>query len=1103
MFKVYSSSAGSGKTYTLTKEYLKLALHTSEVMYFKHILAVTFTNAAANEMKSRILSMLGEFAKIDNSVVEVHPMFHAIVSELYPQTLEDSELYAAARELISGRSKLLFYRILHRYSDFSVMTIDKFTKSLVSSFTDELGLPFVFETKIDADLLKDAVDRLLARIGQEGEDVLTEIVESYYHEKAEEGSSWGALPEAIRKSAEILLNEEAYLKMRKIADLSMEDWTQIRSQIRNFKKEKEAEIVSLANSAMVLLNQENLIDKDFFQGARGIYAYYYARSESFKLWDSPNSYCYKSVEEDKWYASKPSKITKEGIDSIKDELSTIFYKIDLIRENNFARIILFQSLDKHLYHLSLLGEIRKEFDGLLRQHNQVHISDFNRRISEIVANEPIPFIFERIGERYKHILLDEFQDTSKLQFANLLPLIENALGEGHFNLAVGDAKQSIYRFRGGDMDLILHLSQDEVMDLSNKLVNNKLLQERLRTVSANLVVDHLRTNRRSFAEITKFNNTLFEHISASLSVEYPMVGKVFDQYFQQEIPEGVKTGGHVQIDFCDTNKDRDSDETPDEVNDSILEKTLELIDAVRIEGYQWSDIAILCRSKKNAALIAEALNTRGVPLISDDALTLANTRSIGFLISILKVLQNSSDTLTRYEAMYLFHLEVCGSIPASSDFIEIKRVSELLSLDEFLKYFQAWNIELDAFRLRQLSLFELTETLIRSFSLNHESTENEYLFRFLDVILDFSNNKGNYLGDFLSFWETERFRTSIIVPEGTDALRITTIHKSKGLEYPVVLIPYASWNAMPPNQDQLWVDIEEGFEELKVDKGENSRYLNSSLVTVKQTLNDTAIVDQYQEHLVRTIVENLNLLYVAFTRPIQSLYIITNKSAGRNTGITVRNWLMDFMKAQDYPLSYSEEQDSYILFDKTASPIHAPIKSKPEKYILSRVLSSDPGKTLRLRRQAERIFDVDTFEIKYDIFQRACYLLTRLKSPNDISKTIDQMKTEGIVGSNDIQAIESIVINLISNPSLSPYFEKSIPANINKEVLIPGGKLYHVDRIVQLSDTSFALMRFIPLDKTKEPIRQMKKMVAAYQAAGKTATGLVTVIETGEVLIIS
>jgi ATP-dependent helicase/nuclease subunit A len=883
VFKVYSSSAGSGKTYTLTKEYLKLALHSNSETYFRQILAVTFTNAAANEMKERILLMLRIFAGAMSSPDPEHPMLRDVVTELYPSTLEEPELYAGAKELISGRAQLVFRQILHRYSDFSVMTIDKFTQRLISSFTDELGIPFVFETQLDGDLLDEAVDRLLARIGQEGEDVLSDIVERYYREKAEDGKSWAALPAQIRETAGTLLSEQSYLQMQRVANLQMGDWVAIRNQMRAFVKGREEAIKRLATSGFDLIAHEYLVDKDFYQGGRGIYGYFKDRSEGKNLWTAPNSFVSgKTIGEENWYGAKTAAPIKDKIESIRTELERLYHEIEEIRNGESEKITLYIQLDRHLYNLSLLGEIRKEFDALLRQNNQVHISDFNRRILEIVSKEPVPFIFERLGEKYNHILVDEFQDTSKLQFANLLPLIENALADGYFNLIVGDAKQSIYRFRGGDMDLILHLAQNHVMELIPILGDNSYNEERLWSVDSHLEIDHLRTNRRSFREITTFNNQFFGFISDTVGEEFPLIKAVYDENFKQEIPPGVKEGGHVQIEFLDMQVYGDDFPDVESKSDAIVTRSLELISELRESGYQWRDIAILCRKKKEATSLANALKEIGYPLISDDALSLGYSRSVHFVISFMEVL-HTDQRLKRYEAAYLFHRVIRKENPTAEEHEALRLLCAQKGLDSFLAYFSKYEIELTAFRMRQLTVFELSELLMQTFGLFESKTENEYLFRFLDVVLEFGTRRSNHLGDFLNHWETARHKLSITIPADTDALRITTIHKSKGLEYPVVIVPYANWKVTPNAQmDKIWIDLDAvNYDELSL-KDDSSeilpdKKLRSSLVSMGKELGNTQVSSQYQDEKTRTLVENLNLLYVAFTRPVQRLYVLAKR----------------------------------------------------------------------------------------------------------------------------------------------------------------------------------------------------------------------------------
>ena len=1101
MFKVYSSSAGSGKTYTLTKEYLKLALHSNSDTYFRQILAVTFTNAAANEMKDRILLMLRTFSAFDEKSVSVPPMLRDVVTEMYPDTLTDDSLFSGACELIAARAQLVFRQILHRYSDFSVMTIDKFTQRLISSFTDELGIPFIFETQLDGDLLDDAVDRLLARIGQEGEEVLTDIVEKYYRENAEEGKSWAALPAKIRETSGTLLSEQSYQQMQRVADLQMEDWITIRNQMRQFVREKESRITALASKAFNLIVKGFLTDKDFYQGGRGIYGYFKDRAEGKKLWAEPNSYVYKTIGEGVWYGAKTAILIKDKIEEIRQEAENCFHQIENIRSADTAKISLYSLLERHIYNLSLLGEVRKEFDALLKQNNQVHISDFNKKILEIVSREPVPFIFERLGEKYNHILIDEFQDTSKLQFANLLPLIENALADGYFNLIVGDAKQSIYRFRGGDMDLLLHLAQDQVMQLTDILGDNAFNQERLWSLDNYLTVDHLRTNRRSFREITDFNNRFFSFISNSLQAEYPLAGAVYDDNFQQEIPEGVPGGGHVQLEFLDMNEESDDLTTGQDSYDAMVLRSIELVENLRSTGYNWRDIAILCRRKREATAIANALKENGFPLISDDALLLAYSRSIHFVISFMKVLQTSDHRLARYEAAYLFHHVIRQENPGAAEYEAIRKVCTAPGLDSFLNYFSKWGITLTAFRMRQLSVFELSEQLMQAFGLFEGSTDNEYLFRFLDVVQEFGTRRTNHLGDFLAYWESARNKLSITIPAGTDALRITTIHKSKGLEYPVVIVPYANWKFSPSAMlDRLWVDLDEvNYEELTlpgpVSSAGSGKKLRSSMVSVQKDMENTVISDQYTNEKTRKLVETMNLLYVAFTRSIQRLYILVKKEKNWQTSPSTGTWLYEFLSQPDFVPAWNDEQKNYILSLGSENCRHAHIGSDSKPFVIRTVLSNDRTNTLRLRRMADRIFDVETFEPKYDRLQKVRYLLTRLKSVSDLDNTSERLISEGIFTRSEADAIKGQISFLLENPSLKELYKDENALQINKEMMLPGGKLLHIDRMVTTAAGDHIFMTFVGGNGNDEHRRHLRRLVQTFKNTGKLSRGVLVTLE--------
>jgi len=1045
--------------------------------------------------------MLRTFSGAMSSTVADHPMLRDVVTELYPVTLTDPELYSGAKELISGRAQLVFRQILHRYSDFSVMTIDKFTQRLISSFTDELGIPFVFETQLDGTLLDEAVDRLLARIGQEGEDILSDIVEKYYREKAEEGKSWASLPVQIRETAGTLLSEQSYLQMQRVSGLQMEDWVAIRNQMRAFVKGREEAVKRLALSGFELIINEFLVDKDFYQGARGIYGYFKDRSEGKNTWTAPNSYVSgKTIGEENWYGAKTAAPVKDKIESIRTELERLYHEIENIRNGESQKITLYQQLERHLYNLSLLGEIRKEFDALLRQNNQVHISDFNRRILEIVAKEPVPFIFERLGEKYNHILVDEFQDTSKLQFANLLPLIENALADGYFNLIVGDAKQSIYRFRGGDMDLILHLAQNQVMELVPILGDNVYNEERLWSVDSQLEIDHLRTNRRSYREITNFNNQFFGFISETVGEDLPLIKSVYDENFKQEIPDVVSEGGHVQLEFLDMQEYDDEFSEVDSKNDAIVKRSLELITELRGLGYQWRDIAILCRKKKEATSLANALKEIGYPLISDDALSLGYSRSVHFVISFMEVL-HTDQRLKRYEAAYLFHRIIRKENPTAEEHEALRELCTKKGLDSFLSYFAKYSIALTAFRMRQLTVFELSELLMQTFGLFENQTENEYLFRFLDVVLEFGTRRSNHLGDFLQHWETAKNKLSITIPSDTDALRITTIHKSKGLEYPVVIVPYANWKVTPNAKlDRLWIDLEDiPYDELTlIEKTEEiitDKKLKSSLVSVVKDLENTLVSDQYLNEKTRTLVENLNLLYVAFTRPVQRLYVLAKREKNWNQSSQVSNWMHDYISQENFEPSYNEVESKYVLSQGDENCFHAHSRSSSESFIIDDIISNDRTDSLRLRRMAERIFDVETFERKKDHLQKMRHLLIMMNRAEDMGEAAGQLVRDGIVTREEAKKLYLQLTDLFKNESLKDLYSEDVKVQVNKELLLPGGKMLHVDRVVQLPDESYVFMSFVAGIGSDQSRQHLKRLVKVYTGEGKPAAAMLLTLE--------
>ncbi len=1096
MFKIYSSSAGSGKTYTLTKEYLKLALHPSNDRYYRHILAVTFTNAAASEMKTRIMDTLNRFAGPD----ETPPMLADIVGELYPETSGNPVLYAQQSAAVRTRSRAVFQKILHGYSDFSVMTIDSFMARLAASFTDELGLPFGFETRLDTDLLTGAIDRVLARVSRKGEERLTQILENYYREHAEDGKGWSSLPERIRETARDLVNEQSYQALATVSHLTLQDWFTIRKQLQAYVRERNAEMRSMAAGGLKTIQSEGLTAGDFYQSTKGIYAYFENRAtRDDKLWETPNAFVRTTVHDNKWAGGKISRTDRDRLNAISDELTARYGQMEAFREQAGPRVILYKLLIGQLYNLSLLHEIKGELDTLLRQNNQVHISEFNRKVIEIVARDPIPFIFERLGEKYNHILIDEFQDTSKLQFANLLPLIDNALASNHFNLVVGDIKQAIYRFRGGDMDLLLKLSQGQARQLSGLLgSDNPFLEDRLLQLDRRYDLARLKINRRSHQEITRFNNLFFSYLSAIEELRNELSTAVYDDSFQQEIGTQAAPGGHIQINFFD--KDEPDGEQPDAQGRYVLG----LIRQLRAEGYSWRDLAILCREKKQARRLAEWLQEAGCPLISDDSLLLSNAGSIHLLIGFIQVLYTPSKSYLRLETVLLFHQLTGRPLPAGDAFEPFLQMCRKPDITSFTVYFQQFDISLDGIKLQQSGLYELCEQLIACLGLFDLRRENNYLFRFLDEVLNFTTTRTSHLGDFLNWWEVSGQNSAIAIPPDTDAIRITTIHKSKGLEYPVVLVPYAQWSAAPKPQSRLWADLSAlDYPELVAHTAE--KRLVSAAVAIKKELADTPLRAQYQEEADRVLLENMNLLYVAFTRPVQRLYVLALLPAppgpGKSPAPTVNTWLRSFLVSLG---RWQDEQSTYIIAQEDRPCFQASPQENHSAWLIGKPIVNRQAAAYNLKRNAGRLFDTETFEKKQDFYQKLKYTLVRLKEKQALDATLVQLVHSGILSEEDLPLLRDAVQQLLQHERISTVFSPEAVTLLPNELILPGGALLQADRVVCSPDGQCSLINFIsePQDTLAPPA--MRNLLNAYQTAGFiNPEGILVYLHNREVLVVS
>ncbi len=1146
-FRIYSSSAGSGKTYQLTKEYLTLALGSEDPAYFKRILAITFTNDAAGEMKERIVGALRRFA--------------------YPETdgKPDALLADVAAALRLGpdavrrRATATFRLVLYHYADFAVSTIDAFVQRIVTAFTRELELPASFEVELDTDsVLQSAVAALLDKVNRDADTkLLSATLADYALGRADEGKSWSRLPEELATFGRALFNETVQEAVTELGKLDLADFRRIDKEIRAHRLAIEDAFTQAREAAVAVLDAAGALEGDFFQGKRGIFGYVQKGTELLAAGAGPNSYVRATLDDDKWYSGKiKTAADRARVDAVKDPLRQLVGALDTLREKFLPNYILLTAMQPYLFHASLLSELNKLVEQISRERNVVLISEFNRRIAGIVLTEPVPFLYERLGEKYEHLLIDEFQDTSVLQWNNLLPLVENTLANGFDSLAVGDAKQAIYRWRGGEMEQILRLHQGNTEALAARAREpemRELLRLRYETVEPALKAEVLQTNYRSAREIIEFNNSLFAAVSVR-HADLPLVQGIYDAHFGQQVPAGlikneelkIKNGnagenteeeflinpaGHVELLF--TQKD-----APAQVYDVVAggytgaplpgygpgavlsyeESTcylaLALVEQALADGYALADVAVLCRTRQASKIMAKFLKERGYAIISADSLALEFAEVVNLLISIFRVLHQPADTLARAEALLLLDRVVRREAPTPARVRHLAEIANDKHAKPFFEELRAQGYDVREDETGNLGLYELAERLIDLFGLLGRNGESDYLFRFLDLTLEFSLRHGNNLGNFLADWEARKGRVSINAPGGRAAITITTVHKAKGLAYGVVIVPFADWSLEPHRNTLLWGHLEAGAKPLP-------GLPDVAVVGLNATLQQTALAGQYTEEREKTFLEGLNTLYVAFTRPRHRLYVLSKRPEAKKPAKTelveldgvaapaaAARTVADLLHGYVQGLGqWQEEQISFVLAQGTRAiqkSEHQP--GAASTYALTNLAAAPWEDRLRLRRHAATVFDFDEQQRLGEWNRKLHYGLRRLLAAADVPRVAGQLVAEGIISAKERGEMTDSLERIVTDPRLAPYFAPHLSVETEREILVGGVHLrpYKPDRVVlDRTGRRVTLLDFRlppPQEAHRKPMRHYATLFE--QLGYEQVQGLIYYFQTGEVVTV-
>jgi ATP-dependent exoDNAse (exonuclease V) beta subunit len=1024
---IYKASAGSGKTFRLTGEFLKLIFKYDE--NYRRILAVTFTNKATAEMKNRILSELDILAKGEESD--------------YADDLKNE--YKLSDSELKNKTKKILSLILHDFSKFSVSTIDKFFQKIIRSFTREIGIQPGYSIELNQnEILAKVIDELLLELddNKELQDWLSDLAS----DKIEKGNKWDFKDDIQKLASEIFKEEFKAFDTKLIAKMSNKDF--LKNYIKKIKKiitQFENHLISISKSALESIEQNGLVIEDFKWGKSSVPNYFKKITLSNEF--EPKTRTIKGTDSlDEWFTNKsPKKDIIETLvtNSLFEQLieAVEYYNENYIQYNSAKDVL------KYIHTLGILTDLSRKLHEYCEEQNIFLISDSAKLLQIIIDDNDSPFIYEKTGSIYKNFMIDEFQDTSKTQWHNFRPLIGNSLAQGSKNLVVGDVKQSIYRWRNSDWKILSDEIQKEFAQFSPE-------------------AETLNTNWRSKKNIIDFNNAVFCYSSQIIQQNFnnefevteestnPYLTKISDAYADifQEIPSSNgKDGGYVNHTFLNENE-------YDSWKDEVKIRIPKIIETLQDKNFQLKDIAILVRSGKEGQDIANTLiehkqqtsSKYKFDFISNDSLFLANSSLVRFIVSVLEYIQNPKDNINLSFIAHEYHQYLKTENLEPHEIHELLRNHSKDDDDKWLKKLFPKQFIESLEQIRQLPIYELTDQIIKLFKLNEIQSELPYLKAFLDIILDFNKKSASDVHSFLNWWNEDGQKKTLSISENQDAIRIITVHSSKGLEFKNVIIPFCNWEIdhKPLQTNILWCKTDvEPFNQLE-------------LIPIKYSkgLTNTVFKDNYQKEKLHAHVDNLNLLYVAFTRAKENLYTfspVKEKSNGiKNIGDLLYFTYQNF---KNYPsdkqlIDFSEywnsENNSFEFGALKQAEQNK--KSLHEEFEIKQFESFDIKNKLRLKLHDNSFFTgkenspyekVNHGKVMHEIFEN-------IETEKDISSAIDKLIFDGKISPNQKSEIKQKIEEILKNEQIKDWFSDKWMVRNEAEIILTNGKTLRPDRVI-------------------------------------------------------
>ncbi|TGD58484.1 UvrD-helicase domain-containing protein [Flavobacterium humi] len=1005
-FSIYNASAGSGKTYTLVKEYLKIILTSRKDDAYRNILAITFTNKAVHEMKSRIIGSLFDFTKENPSGKSV-----GLMQDISRET--DLDLIQ-----ITAKAKAIIKNIIHNYAAFDISTIDKFTHKVIRSFAFDLNLPVTFDVSLDTEnLLQEAVDAIVAQAGED--PVLTKLLIDFAMEKTDDDKSWDVSNE-IMNTGRLILNENYREEVRLLQNKTIPEFIHLKKKLDALCDQLQEQSIDLAKRSLSMMEQNGIEHNSFYSS---YVPKHFLKLVSGEMTKHTGHYKYLEASEGKRYAAKTPQDQKNAVDTIAEALLENLRQINAIAE----KYLFYKAFLKNITPLSLLNTVSNQLAKIQEEQNILSISEFNRLINEQIQNQPAPFIYERLGEKYKHFFIDEFQDTSEMQWQNLIPLIDNALSSEDLQgiqgslMIVGDPKQSIYRWRGGKAEQFIHLAK------TGNPFSNKDKE-----------VFDLGSNYRSYDQIIDFNNDFFAFVAQKFSNE-----DYKDLYENQSFQHSnEKKGGYVNISFVpkpENDAAYEDEEENTSQEDMYLKATLRTIEKVRKEGFSYGEIVLLTRNNKYGILLANYLTENEIPVISSESLLINASSEVKFILNLLAYLNDKKDIESLANALYYLARNMANEVVVH-DFIftgiQFKKEEELA---QWLLHF---GLDLPFQNIRKKSLYEIVEFLVSKCILPKNNTA--YVQYFLDIVLERDVKYQLSIPDFLEYWDKSGYKLSVPSSENSDSIRIMTIHKSKGLEFPVVIFSFAEENYSANKREKMWLDSE-------TDDLDFSKFLIDKSSKVNDFGENAAAV--YSQKSQEDLLDNSNVLYVALTRAEEQLYIISGMNIGKkgdlpnNLSSLFIEFLQDRAGFDPAVLSYDFGRPEKISEKKNVQQEPVKIKS------VASVIRPEAIKIAQREALMWGTHQLSAIEFGNVLHEVLSYVNTR----HDISLAVKKALENGLITENQKQEVEKTIAEIVSHPDLKDFFDENAAIFNEQNILKKGTRTIKPDRVAVLGNNAYLL----------------------------------------------